>query len=285
MALDPESQEGNWTAGHLHTFAAAAQSALKAELAEASKIIDGLVKANTKARAAQAQAEGAATKAVDAIWDCAEKFWEDARQANAEGDAEEERRAMAVHNYLAARWWNLSRTVPPSPRRRLETGRPQRPRRPERSPAPMAEPAETIATLEVGCLCRLQFAQEHPNHAFLGPCVHEQLAEATAAQSALKAELAEARGEVSHLEAIVADERGALDSIASNEEIVDLTCGCRIRRAAFLATCVQHGHKAENCTCGHSIAEHRDFAPFPCGRCDCRCPVYDTNEGLHHGTY
>ena len=58
----------------------------------------------------------------------------------------------------------------------------------------MAEPAEAIATLEGGCLCRLQFAQEHPNHAFLGPCVHEQLAEATAAQSALKAELAEARG-------------------------------------------------------------------------------------------
>jgi len=166
---------------------------MQAELAAAGvmEAQAGLVELS-QARAAQAQAEGAATKAVDAIWDCAEKFWEDARQANAEGDAEEERRAMAVHNYLAARWWNLSRTVPPSPRQRLETGRPQRPRRPERSPAPMAEPAETIATLEVGCLCRLQFAQEHPNHAFLGPCVHEQLAEATAAQSALKAELAEA---------------------------------------------------------------------------------------------
>jgi hypothetical protein len=46
MALDPETQEGNWTLGHLETFAASLCAQLQSEREAAGRI-----------RAAQAQAE------------------------------------------------------------------------------------------------------------------------------------------------------------------------------------------------------------------------------------
>jgi len=43
------------------------------------------------------------------------------------------------------------------------------------------------------CLCRQDFAERHPHHVFVGPCVHEELAAEQSAAASLRIDLARVR--------------------------------------------------------------------------------------------